>query len=406
MPRWKAAPRRTAAAAAVVAFALLAAIIPAAAGPQDRLDDIQRRQDRLDRKIENANQRRGQLLDRIGGVDARRADVEAVVTKLDGDLARLNAHIAKVADRLEEAQQQLALLQSELQQILARLVRRTELFTERAVAAYKAGPTAYLESLLSSKSLGDMIDRYEYYDSAMESDADLLDEIGALRNETEAKRNIVQAKEEAIAADKRALETDRAQVAAVRADRARALASLETVLGSKRHLLAAVESRRSTYDKVQQELESESNQIENLLASSGTPAGPPPSGNGRFVWPAPGPVVSPFGYRTHPIFGDRRLHTGIDIGAPYGATVIAGDAGTVAFAGVMSGYGNVVVVDHGGGLATTYNHLSAFLVSGGQSVGRAQPVGRVGCTGYCTGPHLHFEVRVNGTPVDPMPYLR
>jgi murein DD-endopeptidase MepM/ murein hydrolase activator NlpD len=116
-------------------------------------------------------------------------------------------------------------------------------------------------------------------------------------------------------------------------------------------------------------------------------------------------VVSPFGWRIHPIFHDRRLHTGIDIGAPYGATVVSGDSGTVVFAGVMSGYGNVVLIDHGDGFATMYAHLSAYSVGYGSVVGRGVPIANVGCTGFCTGPHLHFEVRINGTPVDPMPYL-
>jgi murein DD-endopeptidase MepM/ murein hydrolase activator NlpD len=100
------------------------------------------------------------------------------------------------------------------------------------------------------------------------------------------------------------------------------------------------------------------------------------------------------------------LHTGLDIGAPYGAPVVAAGSGVVVYAGVMSGYGNVIAIDHGNGLATTYNHLSAFYVGTGQRVSRGTQIGAVGCTGYCTGPHLHFEVRVNGSPVDPMPYLQ
>jgi murein DD-endopeptidase MepM/ murein hydrolase activator NlpD len=124
------------------------------------------------------------------------------------------------------------------------------------------------------------------------------------------------------------------------------------------------------------------------------------------LWPAAGPITSGFGYRIHPIFGTRTLHTGIDIGAPYGAPVVAADSGTVIYAGTMSGYGNVVMVDHGGGISTLYGHLSAFSVGNGQSVGRGTRIASVGCTGYCTGPHLHFEVRINGTPVDPMPYLQ
>jgi murein DD-endopeptidase MepM/ murein hydrolase activator NlpD len=100
------------------------------------------------------------------------------------------------------------------------------------------------------------------------------------------------------------------------------------------------------------------------------------------------------------------MHTGIDIGAPYGSGVFAAESGTVAFVGAMSGYGNVIVVDHGGGLATTYNHLSSFGVSRGQTVGSGATIGGIGCSGYCTGPHLHFEVRINGSPIDPMPYFQ
>jgi murein DD-endopeptidase MepM/ murein hydrolase activator NlpD len=381
--------------------------VPATADPQDRLEHIQRRQEELDRKIERAEATKGRLLDDIEVVDAERADVEGVVADLDDQLAELNAQITKVAARLERTQIELAALEQELERILGRLVRRTDVFTQRAVAAYKAGPTGYLDGLFGAESFGDLIEKYSYYEAVLEADSRMIDEINALRGETEQRRTQVRAKEEQIAADKQSLERDRASVAAVRSQRAEALAALEDVLGRKRELVAEVEDKKSTWERAQDALERESNEIEALLASNTTsPSAPPSYGGGTFAWPAPGPLTSGYGWRVHPIFGDRRLHSGIDIGAPYGSTVVAGGDGVVAYVGTMSGYGNVVVVDHGGGIATTYNHLSGYSVGSGQSVSRGQPIASVGCTGYCTGPHLHFEVRINGSPVDPMPYLR
>ena len=122
-----------------------------------------------------------------------------------------------------------------------------------------------------------------------------------------------------------------------------------------------------------------------------------PSASG-LIWPVSGPVVSPFGMRW------GRLHAGIDIGVGYGAPILASASGTVIFAGWMGGYGNFVIVDHGGGLSTGYAHQSSIAVGGG-SVAQGQVLGYVGCTGHCYGPHLHFEVRVNGIPVDPLGYL-
>lgn len=383
---------------------------PASAGPQDRLDEIQRRQQELEEKIDRANRDRGRLLDRIDIVDTERSDVENRVAELDAELSTLNDRIDKVSRRLAATQQKLAVLHSELEAILSRLVSRTDIFTERAVAAYKAGPTAYLDGLFAAETFGDVVQRYTYYQSMLDADSKLIEEIEVLRAETDERRKEVERKEEQIAEAKRSLEEDRRRVASIRTERADALAALESVLSEKKGLLADVEAKKSRWQRIQDQLDRESDEIQTLLAqqsSSPSSAAPAPSyGGGQFAWPAPGPVTSPFGYRTHPIFGDTRLHTGVDIGAPYGSTVVAASSGFVAYVGSMSGYGNVVVVDHGGGIATTYNHLSGSSVGSGQRVSRGQPVGSVGCTGYCTGPHLHFEVRVSGAPVDPMPYLR
>lgn len=393
----------------LVALALLlclaAAAVPAVADPEDRLDHIERRKAQVSRQIEALVEQKGEILDKIAVVDNERGRVESQVRRLDADLAELTAEIEEVQRRLTRAQSHLAVLSEELRVVLADLVDRTDVFTARAIAAYKAGPAAYLDTLLSAEDIGDLVQRYAYYEAALDTDSRLIEEIEVLRDETEQKRVEVERRKEEIALAKARLEKDRAAVAAVRKSRADALAQLDRVFEIKQSLLAQVESKKSRYQTIQNQLENESNEITQLLASRSS-AGPAPTGGGQFAWPAAGPVTSPYGYRTHPIFGDRRLHTGIDIGAGYGATVISAERGSVAYVGVMSGYGNVVVVDHGRGVATTYNHLSAFSVSSGQSVSRGTPVGAVGCTGYCTGPHLHFEVRVNGSPVDPMPYLQ
>ena len=385
---------------------LLATAVPAAADPDDRLDSIRERQARVEQKLGNLDARSSELLGRIEVLDRKRADAEGEVESLEQRLDRLQLRIETVEAELTVAQRRIALLTRELQDILADLQVRTDTFTDRAVSIYKAGPTVYVDSLLTAESMNELFDRYAYYRSASEADSELISEIELLRDETTNKREIVEAEEERIAKAKLRLEEDRAEVAALHHRHEVILAQRREVLNAKQSLLARVESKKAAYEEVQRQLDSDAAQIQSLLAAGAPASGPLPSGGGQLLWPTAGPLTSSYGYRTHPIFGDTRLHTGIDIGAAYGAPVIASGSGTVVYAGAMSGYGNVIAIDHGGGLATTYNHLSSFYVGNGQRVARGARIGAVGCTGYCTGPHLHFEVRVNGNPVDPMPYLR
>jgi murein DD-endopeptidase MepM/ murein hydrolase activator NlpD len=396
-------PRRKASLAAVLAL-LLSFPIPASADLSDKLQENAQRSEVLRARIGRLEGKSQALSHKVSAADNLVASAQAEVDALDSQLAKLSHKIDEVQRDLTEAQKRMALLTRRLQEILKKLDQRVDVFTDRAVAAYMAGPTAYVDGMLSSENFRELIDRFAYYESALETDSMLVDEIEYLRDETTARRDLVEEKKEEIAQAKARLVEDRAALAQVRAQRAQILAQRQDALAEKRSLLSDVESTKARYRKVLDQLEADSDRIQAIL-SAGTSSGTA-SGSGQLLWPAAGPVTSGFGYRTHPIFGDRRLHTGIDIGAPYGAPVFASDSGVVVFAGVMSGYGNAVVVDHGGGLATTYNHLSSFSVGNGSSVGRGQNIAAVGCTGYCTGTHLHFEVRVNGNPVDPMPYLR
>jgi murein DD-endopeptidase MepM/ murein hydrolase activator NlpD len=142
------------------------------------------------------------------------------------------------------------------------------------------------------------------------------------------------------------------------------------------------------------------------LLSGGAPPPELGGGPGAVGWPVSGPITSPFGMRFDPVQHHYQLHSGIDVAAPQGVTISAASEGKIIFAGWYGGYGNAIIIDHGGGISTLYGHCSQIFVGVGQEVQRGQAIGAVGMTGDATGPHVHFEVRVNGKPVDPMSYLK
>jgi murein DD-endopeptidase MepM/ murein hydrolase activator NlpD len=374
---------------------------------RERESRVLTRQNYLQEQIERADQVETGLLVKISNLDRSRMNTEAEVLSLDSDIAALDLRIAATHDLLRASNQRLARFTDELQSTLRKLDARTKLFTARAVATYKAGPTGDLDAMLSSQSFGDLVDTYTYYQSALSEDTSLIDQIQHLRDETESDRSAVLNQQKTIVAATDKLRSDRRVVALQRRHKRQTVASLKSLISQKHTAVTRIESKKAELEQAAAENARESAQVESLLqAATVGLTGPAPIGGGQLLWPAVGPITSPFGWRIHPIFHTRTLHTGIDIGAPYGARVSAADAGTVEYAGTMSGYGNVVVIDHGEGLATLYGHLSAYAVRVGQSVRRGASIANVGCTGYCTGPHLHFEVRLSGQPVDPIPYLQ
>jgi murein DD-endopeptidase MepM/ murein hydrolase activator NlpD len=210
----------------------------------------------------------------------------------------------------------------------------------------------------------------------------------------------------------RALAAAELRTIAVRRNQVRALR--DRLLASRNRLAAARVAKRDALQSVKDSKAEYLQEVAGLQASSASlaaqirsaqsrssysaPGDTAPSAAG-FIWPVNGPVTSPFGMRW------GRMHEGIDIGVGYGTPIHAAAAGRVVYAGWMSGYGNLVAIDHGRGISTAYGHQSSIAVSVGQTVAQGQTIGYVGCTGHCFGPHLHFEVRINGTPVDPLGYL-
>jgi murein DD-endopeptidase MepM/ murein hydrolase activator NlpD len=243
-------------------------------------------------------------------------------------------------------------------------------------------------------------------DAVAEHQARVVDEHRRLQEDTTRLEAAAMAARAATAAERDHVAARKAQLVSDRVELTAAEADAQAEAAEEERLLAKVRANRSQDERRIAQLERESAEIAALLRRRQSGQGITPGGKGVLAAPIASPLItSTFGYRVHPIYGDVRLHAGVDFRGSTGDQVLAAGSGTVLYAGVKSGYGNTIIIDHGGSLATLYAHQSALLVSTGATVKRGQVIGAVGSTGLSTGPHLHFEVRVDGAPVDPLGYL-
>ena len=273
------------------------------------------------------------------------------------------------------------------------------------------GIISYLEIIFDSTSFSDLLARIDFVNDIMRADENSYIDLQQARNETEAAKVDLEVTKSELDEEKATLEDKEAELRD-QLDEAHALimkmeADIETEKALRMQVIAEEERVQKEINAAVEELRRQQElarlaALQNTQSSSGEGW---VTGTGQFMWPANGSVTSYFGVRKHPVFGDMRMHTGIDIGAAHGSNVIAADSGTVITSTYNSNYGNYVVISHGDGLTTLYAHLSSRSVSVGATVTKGQVVGLVGSTGISTGPHLHFEVSVSGTRVNPMQYF-
>ncbi|HEX6596828.1 MAG TPA: peptidoglycan DD-metalloendopeptidase family protein [Acidimicrobiales bacterium] len=342
---------------------------------------------------------------------------------LDAKVAELDTQLRETQNNLFNAQNKLSTLvvrqkgmEAQLEVVRGQLDAARDDLRDQAIAAYTGGNRGGggLSDLLRMSDVGQLAAKQSYLRavSATQSDlilsterlrdrsSDLLEELGSTRAKTEEERSRV-------AAEERRLRSERDTQAAVRHQ-------ISVEIANHAGVLKEVVDRQDEFEAQARELEAQSSAIAEQLqirqressSSSSSRSSSSSSSSSGFGGPlASIRVSSAFGWRIHPIYGSARLHTGVDLSASSGTPIRAAADGVVASAGWLGGYGNAVVIDHGGGQATLYAHQSSMAVRQGQSVDKGDVIGRVGCTGSCTGPHLHYEVRLNGKPVDPSPYL-
>jgi murein DD-endopeptidase MepM/ murein hydrolase activator NlpD len=347
------------------------------------------------------------LVARLEVSRSRRAALDARVDSLDGRIRSVQQSLDGAESRLEHLAGELVNVESQLASARTQLADARRQLHERAVAAYTdpTGPKV-AELLLHVRSLRELTVGLGYLEAIVHAQAGAVARFDGLRTETEHLRDSVDAKREEARQGRDVVAGQRAELDRARQAEDDARQAVLAEEATQQGLLADVERRKADYEAQIAVLTQQSDAIAALLR--GLQAGEvlTPSGHGVLGVPLPGaPISSGFGLRVHPIFHTVRMHTGVDFAAPEGAPILAAADGVVVAAGPYGGYGTATILDHGGSIATLYAHQSAVAVAAGQRVQRGQVIGYVGCTGFCTGPHLHFEVRVAGSPVDPLGYL-
>ncbi len=345
-------------------------------------------------------ERRRELQEQIeaSGLEIENIQIELTealekMNNLDKQIYDYEDSIKNINKELEEIEKDLKTKEKELQIMEMDYERVKEAFADRIVYLYETNDTRYLDVLLSSKSIVDFISNYYLIGEMLEYDSNLIEKLD---------NNKI-----ALAEAKQDLEKTKNELENKRVEKQRIAITLENSKAVKNsyinNLTEQEKETKAKIEKYQEELDLIN--LEMLLSSM--------ENNdsiyvgGIFLWPTPGyyTITSPFGMRLHPILKTYRVHTGMDIGAPMGSFVLAANSGVVSKATYSTSYGNLVMINHGNGISTAYAHGSEILVEEGQEVNRGDIIMKVGSTGWSTGPHLHFEIIVNGVKIDPYPYV-
>ena len=368
-----------------VAPPLTLSFVPMASVYAADIDEKRKELESAQEKAQQAKQRSEKAGQSVQLAKNRLGEVMAQLHQLQTEIAALEK---KASNLQKDIDKNTAILNQKKKEMEARM----KIYKARLRDIYEHGQINYLDVLLGAKDFGDFASRMYLLQKIIRSDLALVETVQREAAEIQSRQDILNKQMEEIKKDKAALDEKKAALDKVRAERAQLLYKAE-------------EEKRSSESEYQRMLAVSENikaMIQSMEAASSMPAG---GGSGAFMWPCSGPITSYYGWRTHPIFQTKRYHSGMDIAVDTGTPIRAAASGTVIYSGWMGGYGYCVMISHGGGLVSLYGHNSSLAVGEGQRVSQGQVIAYAGSTGYSTGPHCHFEVRVHGEVTDPLNYL-
>lgn len=375
----------------------------AQAAPSDKLDQVNKKLKDTRKVIKKSKVQEKELVRTTRVIDQKIVTLETDLDQLSDKLDTATEERMSAQERLEALAERLAKVQRRLRMAESEVLRTGEVLNTRLVSMYKAGDANYFDVLLGADSFNDFVARVSFLQMISVHDRQILSEKMTSRDEVRRLERLVLENKAEARAEARTMIAREQRIESLREQTESRQGALQSEKESKDEVLAKVVKKRKDAEALEDLLEEESKNIQAWLASQG--ASSVPVSAGGFIVPVVGPVTSEFGYRIHPISGRRKLHEGMDIGAPNGSPIHAAKSGRVIVSGWRGGYGQAVIIDHGGGVVTLYGHASRLLVSVGQSVTRGQTIALVGSTGASTGNHLHWEVRVNGVAKNPRNYL-
>ncbi len=379
-------------------FLALLTAAPAAGDNVTRKQAVDSKISNLQDKIAAARAKEQRLSSEIADVSARIRTLESQVGDVSTDLALLEQDLALQREKLARITELWRLQTEKLGFLRRQHEQAIDRLSDRLVAIYQSGNLSTVDVILDSSNFSELVTRLDYARELAAQDERIAESVGLAKDRIQVQQASTTVTRKKVFAVAQAVAARAQQTRAVRNQLVARENSLAGTRAERRETLASVQQEKAEYLHEVEALAAVSASLASRIQTSQSGSVVVPSSSG-LIWPVSGPVTSGFGWRW------GRMHEGIDIAVPTGAPVSAAASGRVIYAGWMGGYGNLVVIDHGGGLATAYGHNSSIVVGNGGSVSQGQTIAFAGSTGHSTGPHVHFEVRVNGAAVDPLGYL-
>lgn len=374
--------------ATFICVALIASMLVIPSRPvcrADALDEKWKELEKLEKEIETYKAQ-------LGSKKRTEASVTAELQRLERELNLAEKELAYIRARISYFDEQIERTREDIAAIEARLDRQKSAFEARLTSMYKASTVSYFEVLLSSGSLSEFLARLHYLKEIAQQDSQLIDEYTTGKNELLTKKASLEQGLAELSHAKQTQEQKRREVTSRSMDRERYLTQLQQDREKLEQALDEMDRQSKALEKEIRDLQAKTGRVKKDKLS--------------MIWPVTGGWISDvYGWRWHPVLGGNKFHAGLDYAANSGTPIRAAEDGTVIVAGENGGYGNCVILDHGGGISTLYAHCKSLAVKKGQEVFRGDVIGHVGSTGISNGPHLHFEVRVNGSTDDPLKWL-